>query len=515
MTSTSMPNKAGGGQGPENLKGGSAIASGGYGCVFKPNLACSNEPVNANTTEPMNGTMRSNTKYVSKLMFKKHATKEYNESQMFLDIIKRIENHNDYFIFPEAQCNPKHLSDADKVDFNRKCISFIPKNINNQTVNDEINKLSVLQLPDGGIDLQDYIESKEIYKSEFYVINKILQNLLTHAIVPMNQANLYHMDLKASNVLYDNTEKKIRLIDWGLSARLNDNGDLFNRIGGRPLHYNLPYSILLLNDDFLDYIENILYKHHNSYTLTVDFTYEAIERYYLNHLSKQIGDGHLKYIDYICKKISHGYHPKHHDVFMYIAKIIVHYRTPRHTFDVRYFDVFRHNVDLWGFVTLYMPFMDIDDKMVGNETKQVKQNVRKLYTDFLHHYVTERIPIEKLLSYLSGLNRTYYYIRDITPIGINDRKVLKTISYPPVNHSSYKSKWGSKISKSITKKKRTLSKPKSKSKSTSHSKLSASEQTTGMNLYKTPIQTRKRKTKSPPKVNRRTRAEELVTVTLS
>jgi hypothetical protein len=36
-----------------------------------------------------------------------------------------------------------------------------------------------------------------------------------------------------------------------------------------------------------------------------------------------------------------------------------------------------------------------------------------------------------------------------------------------------------------------------------------------MNLYKTPIQTRKRKTKSPPKVNRRTRAEELVTVTLS
>jgi len=41
---------------------------------------------------------------------------------------------------------------------------------------------------------------------------------LTNGIVPMNNANIYHCDIKETNVLVDKQggNIKTRLIDWGL-----------------------------------------------------------------------------------------------------------------------------------------------------------------------------------------------------------------------------------------------------------------------------------------------------------
>ena len=49
-------------------------------------------------------------------------------------------------------------------------------------------------------------ESKEIYL------------LLSKLVLKMNQAGVYHLDLKPSNVLYDPSSKRIKLIDFGHST---------------------------------------------------------------------------------------------------------------------------------------------------------------------------------------------------------------------------------------------------------------------------------------------------------
>jgi serine/threonine protein kinase len=51
-------------------------------------------------------------------------------------------------------------------------------------------------------------------------INNSLMELLVNGIVPMNNRNIYHCDIKDSNVLLDDSsnELKSRLIDWGLST---------------------------------------------------------------------------------------------------------------------------------------------------------------------------------------------------------------------------------------------------------------------------------------------------------
>ena len=76
-------------QNKREMFGGSVIASGGFGCIFKPSIKCeSNSPSNDS---------------ISKLMLKKNAKHEYNEIQKYKD--KAIENKYKlkYTPFPTAK----------------------------------------------------------------------------------------------------------------------------------------------------------------------------------------------------------------------------------------------------------------------------------------------------------------------------------------------------------------------------------------------------------------------------
>ena len=72
-----------------DLKGGSVIGAGGFGCVFRPNISCKNKEDKVKL-----GT-------VSKLMTKKNAKKEFDVTTKFKTILSNIPNYKDYFIFPE------------------------------------------------------------------------------------------------------------------------------------------------------------------------------------------------------------------------------------------------------------------------------------------------------------------------------------------------------------------------------------------------------------------------------
>ena len=64
--------------------GGKAIASGGFGCVFKPALKCDDE--------------QERSKGISKLLIERYAREEMAEIKVVNTIIKHIPNHDYFFL---------------------------------------------------------------------------------------------------------------------------------------------------------------------------------------------------------------------------------------------------------------------------------------------------------------------------------------------------------------------------------------------------------------------------------
>ena len=409
--------------------GGSAVASGGYGCIFRPMIPCETAMKNKDSfyANLQNSTDQSdNTVYISKLMLNKDADAEIREVLQFHKIITEIPNYEEYFIFPKVACTPKELTNDDKINYNKKCNRLNIHGISSKNVNQHIRDLSILQIPDGGIDIHDYIDNNYITKDIFYKINRNLIQLLKNAIVPMNKKHLYHLDLKASNVLI-NDKYKVRLIDWGMSSYIKNKQQIPN-IGYRPFHFNMPYSIILMNTETVVHIEKVIYNNFSSDELTIDIASELIERYYTKYVSKKLGDGHLEYINYLSTLLNKNNNDDSNRIFNYLGKIIVHYRKKNNTFDYAYFQVFLHNIDIWGFISIYLPFMDLDNKFQDKQMQKLKKTIRKLYTEFLYKYVIEPIPLHKLITFLESLNKQYYSIPASNKIAYVDNLLSKTIT---------------------------------------------------------------------------------------
>ena len=87
-------------------KGGKVIASGGFGCVFKPSLKCK-------------GKNRENGK-ITKLMTEKHALSEYNEIKLIKNKLDSIPNYKNYFMIDDFQiCIPDKLDNSDLKDYKK------------------------------------------------------------------------------------------------------------------------------------------------------------------------------------------------------------------------------------------------------------------------------------------------------------------------------------------------------------------------------------------------------------
>ena len=100
----------------------------------------------------------------------------------------------------------------------------------------------------------------------------------------MNDNNIYHMDIKDSNLMYKND--KFKIIDWGLAAKVSKNSNNIPKIiSSRPIQFNLPYSVLLLNDLFdlflTEYIRN------NDITSMNHIDFYHISKQYLYYFMKK------------------------------------------------------------------------------------------------------------------------------------------------------------------------------------------------------------------------------------
>ena len=113
-------------------------------------------------------------------------------------------------MFLKKECK---LTSDDLHTFNDTCHTLYQSGYNTHNLNQRINDLKLLQMEHGGKTVGDYIE--EMHPDQEYHIHKGIADIFKYVIIPMNQNNLYHSDIKENNILVKNN--KLKLIDFGLT----------------------------------------------------------------------------------------------------------------------------------------------------------------------------------------------------------------------------------------------------------------------------------------------------------
>jgi len=290
--------------------------------------------------------------------------------------------------------------------------------ITSSNINEKRDQLLSLKMPFGGIELGEYISSI-IKKHEFVEVNNALISLLRNGIKPMNDRNIYNCDIKDSNILVDRNAKGellMRIIDWGLSAKATGE-KIPEAIKGRPIQFNLPFSLILYNGVFEKMYNDFLKQNKNP-------DYESIRLFVYNYIYKWIqerGLGHMSSIDKIFL-VLYGNHLEHMDPESKVLTIefgasyyyIVNYLTTvlqKYTKngEMEWKDytenVFLKIVDVWGFLISYLQIYEVlhySHKSAKNEA--ICNEIKRILMEYLYKPRVEAIPLDKLEKDLQKLN---------------------------------------------------------------------------------------------------------------
>ena len=401
--------------------GGKVINSGGFGCIFNPSLKCENIEIE----KEKEGESKGSNNKISKLMITKYAEYEYNQIEKYKKLLNVIPNYNNYFLLNNFQlCKPAKLTTNDLKGY-KKCKN-IKKAINGKNINDSLNELMIINMPNGGINIEQFIQEHFAIKSNIIKLNNSLIDLLVNGIIPMNKLNVYHGDIKEGNVLVlvqNETTCVTRLIDWGLSFIWNDHyKGIPAKIYRRPFQFNLPFSIILLNKDFIELYNDFL-------ELNPNPTFFNIREFVINYIfiwNDIRGPGHLNIINNIIKKFTINeltaikdndikdtlieYEFTHYYIVEYLSKILEKY-TNNKGFDLMtYFkNVFLKNVDIWGFIMIYIEFYR---NLYNNSFNTLNEyqmefiiKIKYIIIHFLYESPINPIDISSLTTELTNLNK--------------------------------------------------------------------------------------------------------------
>ena len=392
--------------------GGKLIASGGYGCVFSPSLKCENQDF-----------INNNNNNISKLMITKHAQDEYNQINKYKNILKVIPNYTKYFLLNDfVLCKPDKLTKQDLNGYTKKCKPLKKKKITYQNINKSLNKVMIINMPNGGINVKKFIQSYFV-SSNIIKLNNSLIDLLVNGIVPMNKLNVYHCDIKEGNVLVQTNQTTLitRLIDWGLSVSYNDKAKIPLKLYRRPFQYNVPFSSIFFNTDFMTLYYKFLENNLNP-------NYFQIREFVINYIfiwNDIRGSGHLSTINKIIEKLTIKdltaikktkikehfieYDFTYYYIIEYLSKILEKYTNNGSLDIMSYFEnVFLKNIDIWGFIMIYIAlyqhlyntFEDLNEYQIEFITK-----IKYIIIHFLYENPLEPINVSSLVNELTKLNK--------------------------------------------------------------------------------------------------------------
>ena len=386
------------------MKGSGTIGSGGYGCVFLPELQCSNIPNNTN----------DNTKYVSKLMINEHADVEYNLVKKLESKLKVIPNYENYFLIKGIRkCKPSRLTKKDLHHFDKLCKPLIKKNITHKNINSNLDKITALSIPYGGITIDSYMIKYINNKEKMKILYSNLISLLINGIIPMNKNTMYHGDIKSSNILV--YKGKSKLIDWGLAFTQQTN-KVHKMVTNRPFQFNVPLSCILFNDHFISIVKYFLKSNPNptKNELTI-FTKDFINKW--NDIR---GYGSISILNEIYIKIIPSIMERfsiHSDVLdtntyeitntpeyaiKYNANIIEKYiKSGDIELEEYYSNVYLKNLDLWGFVSTFSLQLSVFYENIDNLQEKEINTMLSLVKMFIHILEQSYNPID--YNYLNNM----------------------------------------------------------------------------------------------------------------
>jgi len=416
-------------------KGGNILASGGFGCVFKPALICEGEK-------------KRSVNKISKLMTEKHAISEYQEIVSIKNLLQDIKGYQDYFLIYDATlCKPASLSVQDLDNYTSKCRALPKDKITKTNINENLDKLLSLNMPNGGLPVDDYLYENGSLPKMYNVHSKLVL-LLKKGILPMNQRHIYHSDIKDSNVLID-TDNKTRLIDWGLAVEyIPFKQHTFpNSWRNRPFQFNVPFSVILFSDSFVEKYTTFL--QNGGIANKIDLKPFVID--YISEWMKERGAGHYKFINEIMFELfSHSITALSKEsipqivetqitmnfIINYIVNVLVHFTKPginvkeciRNYLD----NVFIKIVDIWGFISIYFVYIEILSNNYSKLTKQemdIFNKIKYLFIEYLYNPRHEPININALYSDLEELSSLFRKIMSKkidNARGINRTKKIST-----------------------------------------------------------------------------------------
>ena len=300
----------------QEQQGGEVIDSGGYGCIFSPQIQCKTQKASTSIIPSLSGRSRrrrsttNKTQKISKIMLKSNAEDEYKQIQELSVILKNIPHVSDYFILDNIDLCEPVFRDGDLNNFNYKCDALTRKNYTQENIQGKLDDIRLLNIPNGGENLERVFTKYYASRSLVSKLNELLIDLLMNAILPMNALHVIHGDLKASNVVFDNKTKHVRIIDWGLSVIVNPPIDRVpHRFHRCTFQFNLPVGIVLLSKEFEDKYALFLGNHDTSFfgALAVpikDKLFDFVVDYiYYWIVQEKVGPGHLIDFNTICSQL--------------------------------------------------------------------------------------------------------------------------------------------------------------------------------------------------------------------
>lgn len=349
------------------MEGGDVVASGGFGCIFNPAL---------HGTNSTNNDTNNDNKIISKLMLEKNAIDEYNNIKHFKTLLNNIPNYSNYFVLDDFRLlKPSKLTKKDMKGF-KKCKALKKKGFTQKNINKSLHKLLLVNMPYKGIDISKFVAGY-CNQTSFHLLNNQLQDLLTYGIIPMNKKNVYHCDIKDKNVLVEISDNKIeytRLIDWGLSVyHSTNNYKIPKKLFRRPFQYNVPFSVILFNDEFYTMYDQYREKNNNNNTNHLT----TFVSKYIQIWNKIRGKGHMSTIYKICKSFHISKKQTDNYINDYISQIL-HKYTNKNALMHYFNDVFLHNIDIWGFIMIYATFRE---KHIINDSKIKYLIIHYLYSN--------------------------------------------------------------------------------------------------------------------------------------
>jgi serine/threonine protein kinase len=418
---------------PKNKKtkksyGGKAVDAGSYGCVFKPSIKCANPPP-----------FPYDSKSISKLMYAEDTESELIEMAKVKKFIASIPDKEDYFLLANTYpCKPNPLNEEDLSTFDRKCRLFTKRGITRANVNEKLNELSLLVMPNGGLNIDKFVEAiiqlseKDMYQM-FIQLNKALIKLLVNGIVPLTDKGFNHYDIKAGNILMSE-DGHARLIDWGLAGE-NDGRHVPETIQNRSIAFNMPFSGIFFNNFVKKWLPaemNLIKGSANLKNKTAGQT-ELLKIVAVNMINESItktSEGHFEYITsdilhdiYKIYAIKNAYNRIDYNTLStnvlveYVQAVLLKYVDENGNFnDANYFyEVFTKNVDIWGFLLAYVPIIEYGATIFHPDLINGLCRILLKYC-FSAEFAIKPIIVSELAMELESLNDIVNEIKKPTPV---------------------------------------------------------------------------------------------------